>query len=337
MQPTSFLSPLSRLFRTSNRLLAVLGFALAAQWTALAQAADYPAKPMTVIVPFPAGGTPDILARQLSDAVARQLGQPFIVDNRGGAGGNIGAQAVARAKPDGYTLLMCAFSCSVSPLIYNPAPFNIQKDFAPVAMLGTVPSVLVVNPKVPAKTLPELLAYARANPGKLNAASSGVGGSAHLAIELLRTRAHAEVTHVPYKGAGQVAADLLAGQVDMYFDNLPASLASIKAGKLRALAVASEKRSPSIPDVPTFAEAGVPNFLITPWFGLMAPAGTPEPVLEQLNKALNNALRDPAVVSRMEQLGVVTAAGTRGALGNFIDAETAKWKDIIQKNGIRAE
>lgn len=297
----------------------------------------YPTRPISVVVPFPAGGTPDILARVLGDAVGRQLGQPMVVDNRGGAGGNIGAQAVARAKPDGYTLLMCAFGCSVAPLIYRPAPYDIQKDFAPVAMLATVPSVLVVNPKVPAKTLQELLAYARANPDKLNSASSGIGTSAHLATELLRTQQGLQITHVPYKGAGQVAADLLGGQVDMYFDNLPASLPSIRAGKLRALAVASDRRSPSIPDVPTFAEAGVPNFIIAPWFGLLAPAGTPEPVLERLNNAINQALREPAVVERMNQLGMLTEAGSRAALGHFISNETAKWKTIIDKNGIRAE
>jgi len=304
---------------------------------AQASAAEFPDRPVSIVVPFPAGGTPDILARVLGEAVGKRLGQPVVVDNRGGAGGNIGAQAVARAKPDGQTLLMCAFGCSVAPLIYKPAPYDIKKDFAPVAMLATVPSVLVVNPKVPAKSVGELLAYARANPGKLNSASSGVGTSAHLATELLRAQTGVDLTHVPYKGAGQVATDLLGGQVDMYFDNLPASLPSIKSGKLRALAVASEKRSPSVPDVPTFAEAGVPNFVITPWFGLLAPAGTPEPVLQRLNAAFNDALKDPAVAERMTQLGVVTAAGSRAALADFIAGETVKWKAIIEKRGIRAE
>lgn len=302
-----------------------------------AVAADFPDRPVSIVVPFPAGGTPDILARVLGEAVGKRLGQPVIVDNRAGAGGNIGAQAVMRAKPDGHTLLMCAFGCSVAPLIYKPAPYDIKKDFAPVAKLATVPSVLVVNPKLPAKSLGELLSYARANPGKLNSASSGVGTSAHLATELLRAQAGVDLTHVPYKGAGQVANDLLGGQVDMYFDNLPASLPSIKAGKLRALAVASEKRSPSIPDVPTFAEAGVPNFIITPWFGLLAPAGTPEPVLQRLNVAFNEALKDPAVAKRMEELGVLTAADSRAALGEFIASESSKWQSIIEKRGIRVE
>jgi len=313
------------------------GAALALGALQPAAAADFPARPITLVVPFPAGGTPDILARILSENLARRLGQPLIVENRAGAGGNIGAQAVARAAPDGYTLLMCAFGCTVAPSLYQPAPYDIVKDFAPVAMIGTVPSVLVVNPQVPAKTLPELLAYARANPGKLNSASSGVGGSAHLATELLKQRAGIDLAHIPYKGAGQVAADLLGGQVDMYFDNLPASLANIRAGKLRALAVASRQRAPAIPDVPTFAESGVPDFLITPWFGVMAPARTPDATLAALHDAFTDALAAPEVAAKMRELGVETAAGSRQALGEFVTAETARWKNVIQANHIKAE
>lgn len=300
-------------------------------------AADFPTKAVTLVVPFPAGGTPDILARVLSDNLRKSLGQTVVVENRPGASGNIGAQAVARAPADGYTLLMCAFGCAVAPSLYKPAPYDIVKDFAPVTMLATVPSVLVVNPQVPANNLKEFIEYAKKNPNKLNSASSGIGGSAHLATELLKTKTGTQIAHIPYKGAGQVAADLLGGQVDMYFDNLPASLASIRAGKLRALAVASTKRSPSIPDVPTFAEAGVPDFLITPWFGILAPAGTPEPVLERLNKEFVAALRSPEVAQRMEQLGVNVAATSRQDLTRFIASESAQWKSIIQANNIRAE
>ncbi len=331
--PPTFLRTARRLAAGAATLALVAGWGFAPS----AQAADFPDHAITLIVPFPAGGTPDILGRVLSEAIGKNLGQTLIVENRAGASGNIGAQAVARSKADGYTLLMCAFGCSVAPLIYSPAPYDLEKQFAPVAMLGTVPSVLVINPNVPAKSLQELLAYARANPNKLNSASSGIGTSAHLATELLRSETGVQVTHVPYKGAGQVAADLLGGQVDMYFDNLPASLPNIKSGKLRALAVAGDKRSPSIPDVPTFAEAGVPNFVITPWFGVMAPAATPPAVLDRLNQAFNEALKSPAVAERMEQLGIVTAAGTRETLATFITGETVKWKAIIAKNGIKAE
>ncbi|MBH1962762.1 MAG: tripartite tricarboxylate transporter substrate binding protein [Comamonadaceae bacterium] len=302
-----------------------------------ASAQNFPSKPIRLVVPFPAGGTPDILSRILGEHVGRSLGQPVLVENRGGAGGNIGSQQVAKAAPDGYTLLVCAFNCAVAPSLYKPAPFDLAKDFQPVALLGTVPSVLVVNPQVPAKTLKELIAYAKNNPNKLNAASSGVGGSAHLALALLRNRAGVEIAHVPYKGAGQVAGDLLGGQVDMYFDNLPASLQSIRAGKLRALAVASKARAATIPDVPTFSEEGLSDFLITPWFGVLAPAGTPAPIVASLNKALNAALVDPAVGKRLEDLGVVTQPMSPAELGRFMSDELRNWAAVIRKNDIKAE
>ena len=323
--------------RLTTRLLYAC-LATAALATPLASHAQpFPSKPVKLVVPFPAGGTPDILSRLIGGHMAKTLGQPVIVDNRGGAGGNIGAQAVAKSPADGYTLLVCAFSCAVSPSLYTPAPFDLGRDFAPVAMLGTVPSVLVVNPKVPAKNLKEFLAYAKNNPNKLNAASSGVGGSAHLALVLLRNRTGVDITHVPYKGAGQVGADLLGGQVDMYFDNLPASLQSIRAGKLRALAVASKTRATAAPDVPTFAEAGLPDFLITPWFGVLAPANTPATAVTALNKAINAALKDPELAKRLDELGLVTAPGTPEALGRFLTEETRTLAEVITKNNIKPE
>lgn len=311
--------------------------ALVALSSVPAGAQSFPAKPIRLVVPFPAGGTPDILSRIMGEHVGKSLGQPVLVENRAGAGGNIGAQVVAKSPADGYTLLVCAFSCAVSPSLYSPAPFDLARDFEPVAMLGTVPSVLVVNPGVPAKNLKELLAYAKAHPDKLNAASSGVGGSAHLALVLLRNRADVEIAHVPYKGAGQVACDLLGGQVDMYFDNLPASLQSIRAGKLRALAVASKTRAAAVPDVPTFTEEGLKDFLITPWFGVLAPAGTPATVVVALNQAINAALQDPALGKRLEELGVVTAPGTPAALKRFLSDESSAWAEVIRKNQIKPE
>ena len=302
-----------------------------------AAAQNYPAKPIRLVVPFPPGGTPDILSRIIGEHVGKSLGQPVLIENRAGAGGNIGAQSAAKSPADGYTLLVCAFSCAVSPSLYTPAPFDLARDFEPVALLGTVPSVLVVHPGVPARSLKELIAYAKAHPDKLNAASSGVGGSAHLALVLLRNRAHIDIAHVPYKGAGQVAADLLGGQVDMYFDNLPASLQSIRAGKLRALAVASKARAAAVPDVPTFAEAGLPDFLITPWFGVLAPAGTPAGPIKTLNQAINQALQDPALGRRLEELGLVAAPGTPAALKRFLAAETSSWAEVIRKNAIKPE
>jgi tripartite-type tricarboxylate transporter receptor subunit TctC len=302
-----------------------------------AAAQNYPTKPIRLVVPFPPGGTPDILSRIIGEHVGKSLGQPVLVENRAGAGGNIGAQSVAKSPADGYTLLVCAFSCAVAPSLYTPAPFDLARDFAPVALLGTVPSVLVVHPGVPARNLKELIAYAKAHPDKLNAASSGVGGSAHLALVLLRNRADVDIAHVPYKGAGQVAADLLGGQVDMYFDNLPASLQSIRAGKLRALAVASKARAAAVPEVPTFGEAGLPDFLITPWFGVLAPAATPAGAVKTLNEAINQALRDPALGKRLEELGLVAAPGTPAALQRFLASETSAWAEVIRKNAIKPE
>jgi tripartite-type tricarboxylate transporter receptor subunit TctC len=298
---------------------------------------QYPDKPIRLVVPFPAGGTPDTLSRILGEHVGKTLKQSVIIENRGGAGGNIGAQNVIRSAADGYSLLVCTFSCSVAQFLYTPKPYDVVKDMDPVLMLGTVPSVLVVNPKVPVKTVRELLAYAKSNPGKLNAASSGVGGSAHMALELLKTKTGVDIAHVPYKGAGAVAADLLSGQVDMYFDNLPASLQSIRAGRLRAVAVASAERAAAIPDVPTFAESGVADLMITPWFGLMAPAGTPKDILARLNGAFNAALKDPAVVRRLEELGLVIAGGTPDTLERFVKTDSQRWAEVIKRNNIKSE
>jgi tripartite-type tricarboxylate transporter receptor subunit TctC len=303
-----------------------------------AQAADsFPQRPVTIVVPFPAGGTPDIIARVLAEKARASLNQPVVVENKGGAGGNIGVQYVSRTKPDGYTLVMCAYSCAVAPSLYKPAPYSIDKDFAPVVLVGTVPSVLVVNPKVPARNVAQFIDYAKSNPGKLNAASSGVGGSAHLALELLKREAKVDIAHIPYKGAGQVAGDLLGGQVDMYFDNLPASLASIKEGRLNAIAVAGKHRAEAIPDVPTFAESGYPNMLINPWFGLLAPAGTPPEAIDKLNTAFNAALGDAQVKQRLDRLGVDLAGGTPETLATFLQQETHNIAELIEQNHITVE
>ena len=303
-----------------------------------ARAADtFPQRPITIVVPFPAGGTPDIIARVLAEKARASLHQAILVDNKGGAGGNIGVQYVSRTNPDGYTLVMCAYSCAVAPSVYKPAPYSIAKDFAPVMLVGTVPSVLVVNPKVPARNVAQLVDYAKTHPGKLNAASSGIGGSAHIALELLKREAKVDIAHIPYKGAGQVAGDLLGGQVDMYFDNLPASLANIKQGRLVAIAVAGKHRAKAIPDVPTFAEAGYPKMVVNPWFGLLAPAGTPPAAIGKLNTAFNNALQDPEVKQRLARLGVDLAGGTPEALAGFLQQETHNIAELIKQNHITVE
>jgi tripartite-type tricarboxylate transporter receptor subunit TctC len=297
----------------------------------------YPDRPISLVVPFPAGGTPDILARILSEQMSTDLGQPVIVENKAGASGNLGAQYVARAKPDAYTLLVCAFSCAVSQSLYKPAPYDIVKDFSPVSLLATVPSVLVINPKIPAKTIQEFIAFAKSNPGVLNAASSGVGGSAHLALELMNKEAGTDITHVPYRGAGQVAADLLGGQVDMYFDNLPASQPHIKTGNLRALAVASHERSSVIPDVPTFIESGYPNIIVTPWFGLLAPAGVSPERIAILNNAVKTALNKPETVARLRDMGLDPAVDTPEQFTQFLQDAVTGWGTLIHEKGISNE
>lgn len=321
---------------TSKKIITVATALVASALTiGAAQAASFPTRTITIIVPFPAGGTPDILARIMGEKVSAQLKQPVVVENRAGAGGSIGIQAAARSKNDGYTLVMCAYGCAVAPSLYKPAPYNIETQFTPVVMVGTVPSVLVTNPKnVPATTVQDFVSYAKSHPGKINAASSGIGGSAHIGIEMLKREAGIEIAHIPYKGAGQVAGDLLGGQVDMYFDNLPASLASIKAGRLNALAVASKERSAAIPDVPTFAEAGYPDLLITPWFGLLAPAGTSADHISTLNTAFNAAFKDPDIQKKFTDVGVEIAGGTSQALADFITSETSKIATLIKENNI---
>ena len=327
------------LFHSRKSKSSLLSLAVAAAlMTPLAAVAEkFPEKPVTIVVPFPAGGTPDIIARVLADKARAALGQSVVVENKGGAGGNIGVQYVGRSKADGYTVVMCAYSCAVAPSLYKPAPYSISSDFTPIMMIGTVPSVLVVNPQVPAKTVKEFIDYAKANPNKLNAASSGIGGSAHLALELLKREAGVDIAHIPYKGAGQVAGDLLGGQVDMYFDNLPASLASIKEGRLTAIAVAGKERAAAIPNTPTFAEEGYPNMLINPWFGLLAPAGTPPAAVEKLNAAFNRALQDVEVQARLDRLGVDLAGGSPAALAEFLDTETKSLAQLIKENDIAAE
>ncbi|MBV7543058.1 tripartite tricarboxylate transporter substrate binding protein [Acidovorax sp. sic0104] len=313
-------------------------FGVACSLICSASLADsFPQRPLSLIVPYAAGGSTDVFARALAEAASKTLGQPITIDNRTGAGGNIGTQFVKRAAPDGYTLLMCSFGCAVAPALYTPAPFDIVRDFEPVAMLGTVPSVLVVSPSVPAKNLQELIVYAKAHPGKLMAGSAGVGSSPHMGLELFKAKAGIDVTHVPYKGVAAITVDLVSGRISMLFDNLTTAQANVKAGKLRALAVASEKRIAALPDVPTFVEAGLPGFTVTPWFGIMAPAGTPTGVLNNLNAAFLGALADPNVVTRTQMLGIEQGPGSRADLARFISKERDKWASIIRANGIRAD
>ncbi|MEO8347027.1 MAG: tripartite tricarboxylate transporter substrate binding protein [Betaproteobacteria bacterium] len=304
----------------------------------MAWAQAYPSKPIRIVVPFPAGGTTDVLARAVAQKLNESLGQPAVVDNRPGAGGNIGAELVAKSAPDGYTLLMGTVGThAINPSLYPRMPYDHVRDFAPVILVAGVPNVLVINPGLPVNSVQELIAYAKANPGKLNFASSGNGTSIHLSGELFRTMAGVQMTHVPYKGSAPALQDLVGGQVQLMFDNLPSSLALIKAGKLKALAVTSLARAAALPDVPTLAESGLPGFEASSWFGLLAPAGTPPAAIATLNADVAKWLASPDARERLLAQGAIAAGGTPEDFARHIAAETAKWQKVVKESGAKVD
>nr|WP_240039420.1 tripartite tricarboxylate transporter substrate binding protein [Achromobacter aloeverae] len=297
-----------------------------------AQAA-YPDKPVRIIVGFSAGGTTDVIARIMAKELTEATGQSFVVENKPGAGSNIGAEYVARAPADGYTLYFVAVTSAINQTLYPKIKFDLVKDFTPIALAAKVPNVLVVNPQVPVKSVKELVDYAKAHPGKLNFASSGSGTSIHMAGELFKQQAGIEVQHVPYKGSGPAITDLIGGQVQFMFDNMPSSWPHAQSGKLRALAVTTKERSPSAPDLPTMAESGFPNFDVSSWFGLIAPANTPPDVVNKLNGIMEKALDKPEVKRSYEQLGAVAAKTTPAEFGQFIKSEVAQWAVVVKASG----
>jgi tripartite-type tricarboxylate transporter receptor subunit TctC len=303
-----------------------------------AHAQSYPDRPIRLVVPFPAGGTTDIVARVVSEHVSRRLGQQMIVENRPGAGGNTGTELVKRAAPDGYTLSLCTIgTCAINSSIYPSTGYDVQKDFVPVVVIGGVVNVLAVNPQVPARTVQELVRLAKSKPDALTYASSGYGGSPHLCGELLKHRAGVEITHVPYKGSAPAIVDLRGGQVDMFFDNSPSILPHVRNGPLRALATTGSVRSKALPNVPTMEEAGFPGFVIEPWWGVLAPARTPPAIVARLNRAINEILKDPAVVRRFAEVDLNIWGGPPERLGNLIKNETARWGKLVRERNIRAE
>ncbi len=326
--------------QASRRQLVLAGLILAASVAApFAGAADaYPAKPITVIVPFAAGGTTDILARVIGQALNKELHQPVIVDNRAGAGGNIGAALAAKAAVDGYTLFMGTVGThAINQSLYKKLPYDPIKDFAPLTRVAMVPNLLVANPGKPYKTVKELIAYAKANPGKVNFGSSGSGSSIHLSGELFNALAKVQMVHVPYKGSAPAVSDLLGGQIDIMFDNMPSAIQHVRAGKLRPLAVTTARRSPELPDVPTIAEAGVPGYEATSWFGLFAPAGTPAPVVAKLNGALVKVLAEPEVKKKLAEQGAEPYSEKPEQFAEFIRKETAKWSKVVKDSGASAD
>jgi len=320
------------------RIVLAMGVLLvAASLPLAAHAQAYPGKPIRIIVPYPAGGAVDIIARIVGQPLSEALKQPVIVDNRPGASANIGMELAAKAAPDGYVLLMASNGIATNMALFPNLAFDGRRDFAPVARIGFAPLVIVVPAASPAKSLKDLIAQAKAEPGKLTYASAGNGSSGHLAGELLKSSAKIDVLHVPYKGGAPAITDLLGERISFMPINPVEVIAHIRSGRLRALAVGSDKRVPLLPDVPTVAEAGLPGFDATVWWGLVAPAGTPRDVVAKLNAETNKALADPAIVGKLGDLGVVVTAGTPEQFAAFIQAQTELWSGVIKAAGIKPD
>jgi len=322
---------------TVRGLTAALAVAIAAAWLSPAMAQNYPNKPVRIMAPFPPGGLVDVLARALGEEMGKSLGQPVIVENKPGAGGNIGADVVAKAEPDGYTLLMTSPGIqSINQFLYKTMPFDPEKAFVPISMVADMTMLVAVHPKTKIKTLKELLDFAHANPGRLNFGSAGIGTTGHLGQELLVHVGKMKVTHVPYRGAAPAVKDLIAGQIDGVVDNPPTVLAHIRAGTITALAVAGKQRIAVLPDVPTAAEAGLPGWEASSWFGLVAPAGTPPAIIKRLHTEVAKAMKSP-LMQKLSARGMRMVGDSPEEFGAFIIAERKKWGEIIKAAGIKVQ
>jgi tripartite-type tricarboxylate transporter receptor subunit TctC len=312
---------------------------LAAVFTVqIAQAQSWPNKPIRLVVPFSAGGNTDIVARLFAQELSKTLGQPVVVENKPGASGNIGADAVAKSAPDGYTLVMGTVGThAINASLYKKMPYDAIKDFAPVTLLASVPNVLVVPVSLPVKSVKELVAYGKANPGKLSFASSGVGTSIHLSGEMFRTTTGIDMTHIAYKGSAPAVTDLIAAQVQLMFDNLPTSLQYVKAGKLRALAVTTAKRIEALPDVPTMIESGFPGFETGSWFGVFAPAATPKDIIARLNTELLKIAQTPEMQQKLLQSGAEPVGKGSEEFTAYVRSETTKWAKVVKDSGATAD
>jgi tripartite-type tricarboxylate transporter receptor subunit TctC len=315
-------------------VLALAGAALSAP----VAAQSYPTKPIRIIVAYTPAGATDILARAVGQKMSETWGQPVIVDNRPGANGNIGTEVAARATPDGHTLVMgTAGTHGINPSLYRKLGWDAVKDFAPVSLVAMVPNILVVNNSLPVKNVKELIAYAKASPGKLNYGSPGNGSTAHLSMELFKTMTGTSLAHIPYKGSAGVLADVMGGQIALTMDNLPPYLPQVKAGKIRALAVSTAKRSPAVPDIPTVAEAGVPGYDSGAWFGLLAPAGTPKDIVNRLAAETQRILKLPDVHERIATLGAEPVGSTPEQFAAHIKSEIAKWAKVIREANVELQ
>jgi len=333
------MSGLRRSIRGADRFLSVaFAFIVLCGSFDLAGADDYPTRPITLIVPFPPGGSTTVMARNVADKMSAALGQPVVVENRGGAGGTIGTRSVAKAAPDGYTILLSyTATMAIAPSMNVNAGYDPRKDFVPIGMIGFAPNVLVVHPSLPARSVAELIAYAKAAPAPVQYGSPGVGTVNHLAGEYLASETGVKLQHVPYKGNGPAMGDLLGGHIPMMFVPIPVALGNVKAGTLRGLAITTAKRSGLLPDLPTLAESGVPGFDVALRYGLMAPTGTPPAVIARLNRELNAALATEDVKQRLATEGAEALPGTPEAYAADVDADEKKWSGLVKKLGIKVE
>jgi tripartite-type tricarboxylate transporter receptor subunit TctC len=325
--------------RQPNRRHVLLAGSAAALGLPTARAqSGWPTKPVTIVVPFPPGGGTDAFARPLFAAMTKNVGRQFLIDNKGGAGGTLGAGIAAKAAPDGYTFFMGAVHHAIAPSMYPKLDYNIETDFVPVGLISSVPQVIVVNPgKVQATTLAQLLAFIRKNPGRLNYGSAGNGTSHHLAGELFKLQTKTFITHIPYRGAGPALQDLIAGQVDMMFDGLGSSAAHIKGGRIRAIAVASDKRAPGFPDVPTSVEGGVPSYQVATWYGLWAPKGTPAAAVSAMQDAMKKALTQDDIRGLWTGLGTETPNLWGADFGRFVGNEVKRWAEVVKNSGAKLD
>lgn len=298
---------------------------------------DWPTKPVTMLVPFAAGGTVDIVARVIGNKLSRELGQTFLVDNRGGAGGTIATGMLARAAADGNTLMVHHMGLAFNVSLYDKVGYDTQRDIIPLAYVGATPNVLVVTNSLPVKTVPEFLAYARSKPNSLNYGSGGIGSAGHLPVEVLQGATGIKMTHVPYKGSGPAINDLIAGQIQTMLLTIPAVMGHIQSGKVRAIATSGKRRTPALPNLPTFDEAGVKGFDYSPWYGFFAPAGTPPALVQKMHAAINKVLSDPEVVSKLGAQGLEVQAMSREQFAEIVTADIAKWGKTINTLAIKGE
>ena len=322
-------------FPSRRRLLVAAGTALCLIAPAFAQTQGpaYPTKPVKLVVPYPPGGSTDIVARLVAQKLSEQMGQPFIIDNRPGAGANTGAELVARSAPDGYTLVVATTAHAINPSLFKNLGYSVSRDFAPVSQLTSGPLVIVANPALPANNIAELIALAKSKPGELNFASSGNGQSTHLSAELFASMAGVKMNHIPYKGSAPALTDTMGGQTHLMFDTMLSAMPHVKGGKLKALAVTSASRSPVAPDVPTVAESGLPGYEAIAWNGLLAPAGTPPEVVARLNAELKKALASPDVKDKFEAQGFAASWTTPTDFGRFLTVEVDKWAKVVKVSG----